>query len=328
MTFTLAFEEIEAGNSVKNLFETHLTVRDLDRSIGFYRDVVGLPLALHAPELGAAFLWVGDAGESMLGLWAAGSAPIGMALHVAFRTPLEDVLRASARLRGLGVTPLSFFETETDEPSAIGWMPAAAIYFRDPDGHLLEYLAMLDEPPDPERRITTWSEWNATRRLRRANSFAPEMSVVDRIRDALPDEASALEALQRRASDVWEDDRVHLAAHPDAIEPPHQAIAEGRVRVAVDTSGGRLGFSVVLPVADGRCELDDLFVEPTSMGLGVGRVLVADAASRAAVAGAAHVDVIANPNALGFYERVGFVATGDVSTRFGRGIRMSLDLQP
>lgn len=30
---------------VRGLFETHLTVRDLERSIAFYRDVVGLPLA-------------------------------------------------------------------------------------------------------------------------------------------------------------------------------------------------------------------------------------------------------------------------------------------
>jgi len=29
---------------VRSLFETHLTVRDLDRSIAFYRDVLGLPL--------------------------------------------------------------------------------------------------------------------------------------------------------------------------------------------------------------------------------------------------------------------------------------------
>ena len=28
--------------SVRGLFETHLTVSDLDRSIAFYRDVVGL----------------------------------------------------------------------------------------------------------------------------------------------------------------------------------------------------------------------------------------------------------------------------------------------
>ncbi len=32
------------------LFETHLTVSDLDRSIEFYRDVVGLPLALVLEE--------------------------------------------------------------------------------------------------------------------------------------------------------------------------------------------------------------------------------------------------------------------------------------
>jgi lactoylglutathione lyase len=311
MTFTLAFDGLEAGVSVESLFETHLTVRDLDRSIAFYREVVGLPLAWHAPELGAAFFWVGDVGEAMLGVWAAGSAPMGMRLHVAFKTPLEDVLHAAERLRSLGVTPLSFDAAETDEPSVIGWMPAAAVYFHDPDGHLLEYLAMLDEPPDPERRITTWSEWNAGR---------------TRIRDAVSDEATALEALQRRSSDVWEEYREQLAAHPDAIEPPHQAIAEGRVRVAVDGSGRRLGFSVVLAAENGRCELDDLFVEPDSMGLGVGRLLVDDAAGRAAAAGAGRLDVIANPNALGFYERVGFRVTGDMSTRFGPGIRMSLEL--
>jgi hypothetical protein len=32
----------------------------------------------------------------------------------------------------------------------IGWMPAAALYFRAPDGHLLEYLAMLEEDPKPD----------------------------------------------------------------------------------------------------------------------------------------------------------------------------------
>lgn len=146
------------------------------------------------------------------------------------------------------------------------------------------------------------------------------------IRDARLDEASALETLQRRASDVWEEYRAELAAHPDAIAAPDQAIAEGRVRVAVDASGRRLGFSTVLPVQAGRCELDDLFVEPEWMRIGVGRMLVADLASRAAFVGARFVDVIANPNALGFYERVGFRATGEISTRFGRGVRMTLDL--
>jgi ribosomal protein S18 acetylase RimI-like enzyme len=38
--------------------------------------------------------------------------------------------------------------------------------------------------------------------------------------------------------------------------------------------------------------------------------------------------VIANPNALGFYERLGFEITGQASTRFGSAPRMSLELSP
>jgi GNAT superfamily N-acetyltransferase len=152
------------------------------------------------------------------------------------------------------------------------------------------------------------------------------MPVVASIRDAQPDEAFALESLQRRASDVWEEYRAHLAAHPDAIAAPHQAIAERRVRVAVHASGCLLGFSVVLPIDNGRCGLDDLFVEPEWMRRGVGRLLVDDLAARAAEAGASYIDVIANPNALGFYSRLGFAVTGDTATRFGMAPRMTLPL--
>jgi lactoylglutathione lyase len=37
-------------------------------------------------------------------------------------------------------------------------MPAAAVYFRDPDGHMLEYLAMLEGPQRPELGIVGWSQ--------------------------------------------------------------------------------------------------------------------------------------------------------------------------
>jgi lactoylglutathione lyase len=144
---------------VAGLFETHLTVSDLSRSVAFYCDVVGLPLALEVPERGAAFFWIGAPGEGLLGLWSLGSAPMALSLHLAFRTSLDDVMGACDRLRSLGVTPLSFFAEETTEPSVIGWMPAAAVYFRDPDGHLLEYLAMLDEQARPDRGIVPWSQW-------------------------------------------------------------------------------------------------------------------------------------------------------------------------
>jgi lactoylglutathione lyase len=154
----------EESVPVQGLFETHLTVADLDRSIRFYRDVVGLPPALELPERGAAFFWIGEPGAAMLGLWSMGSMPMALSLHVAFSVSLQHVLDAPARLRAQQIAPLSFFGADTDEPSVIGWMPAAAVYFKDPDGHLLEYLAMLDESPRPDAGIVSWSEWTQSGR--------------------------------------------------------------------------------------------------------------------------------------------------------------------
>ena len=148
---------------IRGLFEAHLTVRDLSRSVAFYRDVVGLPIAFEVPDRGAAFFWCGAPGRTMLGLWSLGSMPMDLNLHVAYDAELDDVLDSSSRLRALGVSPLSFFGQEADEPTVIGWMPAATQYFRDPDGHLLEYLAMLDEKPRADLGIVPWSEWTGNR---------------------------------------------------------------------------------------------------------------------------------------------------------------------
>jgi hypothetical protein len=38
-------------------------------------------------------------------------------------------------------------------------MPAASVYFDDPDGHSLEFISMLDEPPRPDQGFMSWSEW-------------------------------------------------------------------------------------------------------------------------------------------------------------------------
>jgi lactoylglutathione lyase len=75
---------------------------------------------------------------------------------------IKDLLDAPKRLKDQGIVPLSFFGTESMEPSVIGWMPAAAIYFKDPDGNLIEYLTMLDDNlRRPETGIISWSEWIA-----------------------------------------------------------------------------------------------------------------------------------------------------------------------
>ncbi len=142
-----------------------------------------------------------------------------------------------------------------------------------------------------------------------------------RIRDAKATEASELEALQRRSSDVWEEYREQLAAHPDAIELPQAFIDNGWVRVAVGDGETPIGFSVVMPGPGSAHELDGLFVEPGRMYAGVGRALVDDAAERASAAGATALEVTAGP-AQGFYEKVGFHLVGDAETRFGPAVRL------
>jgi len=143
-----------------------------------------------------------------------------------------------------------------------------------------------------------------------------------RIRDATLDEAAELEQLQRRASTVWEDYREQLVAHPEAIEVAPDAIRDGLVRVAVDANGARLGFSVALAIVGDACELDGLFVEPTAWHRGVGRALVEDVVERARALAAARLEVIANPRAVGFYERLGFVEGETATTQFGPAPRM------
>lgn len=143
----------------RDLFEVHLTVRNVDEAVRFYRDVVGLTLAHVTADRQAAFLWIGSARKAMIGLWAAGSAPQAVTLHTAFRLSLEEVMAAPTFLRNAGVTPLDFDGRPADQPVVLAWMPAAAVYFRDADGHLLEYIALLPDEPRPDWGVVPWSAW-------------------------------------------------------------------------------------------------------------------------------------------------------------------------
>jgi ribosomal protein S18 acetylase RimI-like enzyme len=263
------------------LFETHLTVSDLDRSIAFYRDVVGLPVAFELPERGAAFFWIGGPGEAMLGLWSLGSAPMGLLLHIALSASFEDVVGACDALRAVGVTPLSFSGMETAEPSVIGWMPAAAVFFRDPDGHLIEYLAMLDEPARPELGIVSLSQWSrGGERVRIGRHTGPR----DELR-ALFEEA--------------DDSAQQLDAYLNA----------GELLVAI--AGDRVvGHLQLVDAADGHArEIKNMAVEVQHRGRGIGRRLI-DAAIELARAEGGRMLTVATAAAdignLRFYQLAGF----------------------
>jgi len=87
-----------------------------------------------------------------------------------FRVSLADVLAAPGALRAAGITPLDFDGRSTDQPIVFAWMPAASVFFRDPDGHLLDYLAMLPHEPRPADGIMPWRVWEQAHACRRATS--------------------------------------------------------------------------------------------------------------------------------------------------------------
>jgi GNAT superfamily N-acetyltransferase len=146
------------------------------------------------------------------------------------------------------------------------------------------------------------------------------------IRAAVPGDMATLRAVFRRSSLSNDGDRANLLAHPEVMELSDVAVREGRTRAAV-ADGRIVGFASWLSAAD-AIELDDLFVDPDWMGQGVGRALVHDVVAIARARGVRRIEVTANPHALAFYEKVGFVVERQVQTRFGPALRMLLESEP
>lgn len=142
------------------LYETHLPVQNTQVSQRFYVDVVGLQFAYRDSGRDIVFLWIGTGRNSMLGLWGPATTRGGRPhpCHFAIALPLPDLLLVGKRLNDLGVSTRNFMEEETTEPSVIGWMPSAQLYFLDPDGHSVEFISLLDDTPDPTF-IGPLSEW-------------------------------------------------------------------------------------------------------------------------------------------------------------------------
>ncbi len=144
---------------IKGLYETHLYVEHLETSIDFYANVLGLEQCHSEAERRVAFFWIGKPKEAMLGLWEKPKAEIDIR-HFAFRCDVEDVLNKSeAYLKARNLQPYNFLKDGTTRPMVFAWMPAIAIYFNDPDGHILEFIAILDGEGRPELGVISYEEW-------------------------------------------------------------------------------------------------------------------------------------------------------------------------
>jgi len=138
------------------------------------------------------------------------------------------------------------------------------------------------------------------------------------LRPAVPAEAGALSRLALRSKGHWGYDdeflalcREELTLQPEQCDGVHIVVAEDGAAL--------LGFYRLAgeaPVA----ELADLFVDPDAIGHGLGATLFADAVTCARALGISRLVIDADPNAEGFYarmgaRRVGKVASGSIAGR-------------
>ena len=149
------------------------------------------------------------------------------------------------------------------------------------------------------------------------------------LRPAVPDDAGALTALALRSKAYWGYDDAFMKACIIELTITPERIADEDITVA-EADGVIAGMVALAPGDrdDGR-ELEDMFVDTPFIGSGLGARLMAHAEGIARAQGAAHIDVDADPNAQGFYEKCGYRLTGSSPSASipGRTLpRLRLDL--
>ena len=100
----------------------------------------------------------------------------------------------------------------------------------------------------------------------------------------------------------WESD---LTISPEFIRDNH---------VYVHEEDGEIRGFYALCVAGDKAELEHMWVTPAAIGTGIGKELFLDAMERAAKLNVSAVEMSADPNAAGFYKRMGATQIGEVDS--------------
>lgn len=144
---------------IKGIYETHLPVLNLERSMHFYGAVLNLELGLFEKQRRTAFYWVGKARRSMLGLWETPAHEI-QSRHFAFECEVNWILKDSVQfLKDRNLKFWNFLNDGVERPMVFAWMPALSVYFSDPDNHELEFIALLNGKSYPEKGVMPYDEW-------------------------------------------------------------------------------------------------------------------------------------------------------------------------
>jgi GNAT superfamily N-acetyltransferase len=87
----------------------------------------------------------------------------------------------------------------------------------------------------------------------------------------------------------------------------------------LENSDRPIGFYQLNRIRESRIQLEALFVAPSDIGLGHGKLLFSHARNAASDYGGLFLDVQSDPNALGFYQSCGMQMTGKLESESIKG---------
>lgn len=132
------------------------------------------------------------------------------------------------------------------------------------------------------------------------------------IRRATPEEASTLTTIALEAKRYWGYPEHWIKHWESDLTISADFIREHHVYVA-EVEGEIRGFYALCVTGD-SAELEHLWVTPASIGTGVGKELFLDAMEKAAALAVRDVEISSDPNAAGFYKRMGATQIGEVES--------------
>ena len=134
------------------------------------------------------------------------------------------------------------------------------------------------------------------------------------IRPATANEASVLTHIAIDAKRYWGYPEHWIKHWESDLTISSEFILDNHVYVAED-NGQIQGFYALI-VTGNKAELDHMWVTPACIGTGVGKELFLDAMERAAALKVNAVEILADPNAAGFYRRMGATDVGETDASF------------
>jgi GNAT superfamily N-acetyltransferase len=129
------------------------------------------------------------------------------------------------------------------------------------------------------------------------------------IRRAQPIEAEILSAIAHAAKRHWNYPEDWIAQWKLDLTITPEFISQNEVFVAL--VDGEIAGCCALVLTDSLAEIEHMWMRPEHMGTGIGRALFEHSKRRAKERGARVLELSADPNAEGFYARMGAKRIGD-----------------